>query len=478
MKSFLRFFSLTVANQICGVLSQLVLLPLMLRTWGHDVAAQWFVIVAMANLTTVFDLGLHNAGHSQLLAGLDGDPVATQEFRHTWALTRVMIVGLTAVYILYQMMMGTEPFALACIMIGYMAIDTTLAARGVWFDTLGRFNRVEGGFLLMAIVRLAASIPALIFFHASPMVIGWIMLFTSIGGIALQTAMLKLPLINFTAGGFRGLNWRSLSIIRLVVADPMTTWVRISLPVIILAAIAPSPVVTTFVALRAVFGFSRSIIWQLTRYASVRYIQHIHDNKKFAELIVVRAIQGTVVIGVAVSSMTIVDQGRLIHLWLGFSTSEEFYLVLSFAFSTIAFSYTMIANIMMRTGNVAGVAKRQYLYLLASVSAAVAIRFIYPNATIYLAVLAAQDILIAALFVATLGPYIMRSSIIAFLVGVAVLCLTITVVEMVPGGGIPIPIDFAISVGVALCTTALTLLALFVAEYFFTPRQAAYAQLS
>jgi hypothetical protein len=466
MKNFLSFFSLTVANQLCSVIAQLVLLPLMLRTWGHEVAAQWFVAVALANLTGVFDFGLHNAGHSQLLAGLNGDAKAATEFRHTWLLTRLTIVGMSVLFIVYQLLLGSEFFALSSIMICSMAIDTILGARGIWFDTLGQFNRVESSFLATAILRIVVALAALVFFQASPITIAWIMLAISLSGIVVSWALLRSPLLGFLAGGFAGLSWRSLSVIRLVVADPLSGWVRTSLPVVVFAAIAPASVVTTYVAMRAVFGLSRQVIWQLTRYASVRYIQHYENNKKWAEHIVMRAIQGTIVIGVAVSSVVIVDQGRLVRLWLGFTSSDEYAIVASFAFGTIAFGYTVIANILMRTGDVAAVAKRQYLYLLAAVSVAVVTQFIYADTTVYLVMLALQEVLIAGLFVTSLGKPIMQTSIVGFLIGAAMLCLTTMLVQFVPNDSMPLPVDLAMNLGVTGVMTILTLIALYAVEYF------------
>ncbi|CAM6054511.1 unnamed protein product [Sphagnum tenellum] len=436
----------------------------MLHTWGHEVAAQWFVIVALANLTNVFDLGMHNAGHSQLLAGLAGDHAAANAFRQTWALTRLTIFGMTALFIMYQCMIGTPFLLLTCIMICSAAIDTTLGARGLWFDTLGHFIRVEGAILVMTILRLSLSITALIIFKAPPIIIAWINLLISISGIVIQRALLRSPLLGFTAGGFADLNWNSLAIIRLVVADPLCNWVRTSLPVIIFAVIAPSAVVTTYVALRAVFGLARQVSWQITRYASVRYIQHMNDDKKWAEQLVVRAIQATVVIGVGVSTVAIVDQGRLIRTWIGFISDDESSIVLSFAFGTIGFGYYVITNVMMRFGEVAGVAKRQYIYLVAALLTAVITRFFHTNATVYLCLLAGQEILIAALFVGALSNYVMRNSVVAFLIGSCVIGLTVFLVHLDAGEmfKVFVPIDLAKSFGVAIATTSLSLIALFV----------------
>jgi hypothetical protein len=467
MKNFLRFFSLTVANQTCNVLSQLVLLPLILRIWGHDVAAQWFVVVALANLTTVFDLGLHNAGHAQLLSSLNGDPTARNEFQQTWALTRAMVVGLTLLFLAYEMAMKPEWFTLICIMTASMAIDTILVARGVWFDTMGQFIRVEGGFLVMVMARLGGSIAALTVFDAGPLTLSLIMITTSILGSIVQCYLLRTPVLRLFAGGFQKLRWRSLSVIPLVVADPAVNWARMSLPVVIFAAIAPSSVVATFVALRALFGLARQIIWQVTRYASVRYIQHIDNSKRYAELIAVRGIQASALIGVAVSSAAIVDNGRMLHLWLGLTAENGHALTISFAVGTVSYGYLVVANIMMRMGNVVGVAKRQYIYLVATCVFAFIARYLTSDVVVYPVLLAGQEILIGSLFVASLGNRVMYASVASFLISAVMLCLLTTIVQMDIGGVFETlsVMDLAESLCVAGVTTIATIVLLIAIDY-------------
>ena len=113
MSRFLQFFSLTIATQGCLLINQVVLLPLELRVWGTDAVAKWVVLVAVANLAGVTDLGLRNAGHSQLLSSVQtGDAVASLEFRETWALARALVVGITAGFLAYQWWAGAAPSAL------------------------------------------------------------------------------------------------------------------------------------------------------------------------------------------------------------------------------------------------------------------------------------------------------------------------------------------------------------------------------
>jgi hypothetical protein len=82
------------------------------------------------------------------------------------------------------------------------------------------------------------------------------------------------PCLRLFAGGFRKLCWRLLSVIPLVVVSAVT-WARVSLPVVIFAAIARSSVVATFVALRALFGpkltplLTPNSAWQLPMWGTL-----------------------------------------------------------------------------------------------------------------------------------------------------------------------------------------------------------------
>jgi hypothetical protein len=332
---------------------------------------------------------------------------------------------------------------------------------------MGQFVRVEGAFLFMVIAWLGGSIAALALFHATPLTLSLIMITISIGGSVLHCYLLRTPDLRLFTGGFRKLRWRSLSVIPLVVADPAVTWVRVSLPVVIFAAIAPSSVVATFVALRALFGLARQIIWQVTRYASVRYIQHMDNNKRYAELIAVRGIQACALIGVAVSSAAIVDNARMLHLWLGLTAENGHALTLSFAVGTVSIGYMVVANIMMRTGNVAGVAKRQYIYLMTTCVFAFVARYVTSDIVVYPVLLAGQEILIGSLFVASLGNRVMYASLASFLISAVMLCLLTTIVQMNVGGIFETlsMIDLAKSLCVAGAATIATIVLLIAFDY-------------
>ena len=450
-----RFLSLTTAGQVCLVVNQIVLLPLQLRVWGHDVTAQWFVVIAIANLVTISDLGFRIAGHSHLLSSVRSanheDVIA---FRQIWALTRALIVSLTVIILCYRLVLGTASAILVCSITVSLALDTLITVRGIWFDTLGYFNEVEGNYLAMAASRILLSIIGLVVFRASPVALGLVMLATSIGGIVGQTYLLREPnSLAFLAGGLRDVRWRLLGMVRFVVSDPVTNWVRVSLPVVVFAAFAPPTFITTYVAIRAIFGLVRNGVVQISRYAAVQYVLRIDAGKANADNMAARAILATTATSVAVASAAIADNGRLLHLWLGGEVHASF-IVLSFAFGAIVCGYQIISGILVRSGDVAGFAKRQYVYLLTSAGAAVAVRFVPNPVNVYLALLALQEIIIAGMFVTAIGPNVARASIAAIAIAFAALALLCTVIELDAGAMFSSisPMAVAISFGVMMTT--------------------------
>ncbi len=405
---FLRFLSLTTASQVCLMINQLVLLPLEVRNWGTEQTAQWFVVQAFGNLASIADLGLRNAGHAQLLSSVGGDRAAERDFRQVWAMTRLVMLLLTGALLVAQIVFSVEGDRPIRLWVGAvtiaLALDTLVIVRGVWFDTLGHFNRVEALFLGMAASRILFSIVALLAFNASPAVLGWIMLTTASTGLCAQALLLHSPSsLALSARIWLPGLWRSLAIVRYVVAEPASNWVRLSLPVIVLATMEPPRFVTIYVALRAIFGLARQVGNQVGRYASVRYVQLLPGTAVAAEQVAVRAMLMVTLSSLAMGCATLADHGRLLSLWLHVTaTRTETAIALSFAVGAAAYGYQIFAGIMIRSGLVVQVARRQYIYLIASFTMA-AVGYMTGDTYFYLSMLALQELLIASLFVALLG---------------------------------------------------------------------------
>ena len=313
-------------------------------------------------------------------------------------------------------------------------LDTLTMVRGVWFDTLGHFNKIEALYLGMMASRVTLSLIALTVFRASPAALGYIMLATSTGWMVAQALLLRAPaLLAFLAGSRRDLRWRSLEMVWSVISEPAANWIRISLPVVVFAVFAPPAFITTYVALRAVFASARQVIGQLARYTSVQYVQRLTHGKATADHAALRAIFACTVIGVAVSSAVIADQGRLLRFWLGArNVQAEALVTASFVIGAIAFGYQVVAGILIRSGDVMGVAKRQYVYLGVCAAGALFAVAAVRSTSIYLALLAAQELVIAALFITALGRHVQRGSIAAVAVACGALSLLWTVADLDP----------------------------------------------
>jgi len=93
MRKALNFLSLGVATQIFMALNQLLLLPLQLSVWGHNLTAEWYTAVAVGGLIGAADLGLRTARHKEILAHADGSG-STADERHylgNWTAIRLLI---------------------------------------------------------------------------------------------------------------------------------------------------------------------------------------------------------------------------------------------------------------------------------------------------------------------------------------------------------------------------------------------------
>ena len=144
------------------------------------------------------------------------------------------------------------------------------------------------------------------------------------------------------------------------------------------------------------------------------YVQRFNGDKASADQIAIYAILFATLISVAVSSVSISYHGRLLSLWLGHgNVVGQVGITLSFAAGAAAYGYQLLAGVMIRSGAIVAVARRQYLYLFTSAVIAL-IAHLSRAPTLYLALLAGQEILLAGLFVSALGPTVRRVSVMAF----------------------------------------------------------------
>src|SRR6185312_2721187 len=92
----LQFFSVAALTQVTLALSQVVLLPIQIRIWGHVGTAAWYSAIAIASFTSVADCGLRTAGHPEILKFTTkpgGDAQAREHFRQVWAWLRILVLA-------------------------------------------------------------------------------------------------------------------------------------------------------------------------------------------------------------------------------------------------------------------------------------------------------------------------------------------------------------------------------------------------
>jgi hypothetical protein len=412
MKGFLRFLSLTSATQLCLLANQLLLLPLQLRIWGHETTAQWFVVLAVANIASIADLGLRYAAHAQLIAAVRAtDTAAAKAFGGVWMLTRLLFVGvifgLIAAQMLFQIL-SQQPAALwQPLLILALGLETLLIVRGAWLDSLGHFNRVEATYLAMAASRVTLAIAALAVFGATPMALALIFLLTAIGAVAGQEYWLRrLPLLGGFAGKLRDIDRSTAAVIPLVASEPALNWLRLSLPVIVFAAIADPLFVTSYVALRAIIGMARQVTSQLARYASITYVRQAGGDR--AEQIALSAILACTLVGAGVAGLVLADHGRLLSLWLADAApGAAGDIAASFAVTVAVLGYQVLNSILTRRGDIHGTARRNYVYIAASLAAA-ALAIVMHSIPAYLVLLALPEVIIALLYATAFGANVFR----------------------------------------------------------------------
>jgi hypothetical protein len=406
MAQLFRFFSFAVLTQLILVLNQLILLPIQLRLWGVPNTAAWYAAIAVATITTFADLGLRTAGHVDLLRFVrEGDKTAGANLQQVWGWIRVLVFSLTLLLLLWSALESWMHGALAetlwkdCLILAY-ATETLLTVRIVYLDSLGYYSAAEATYFTFAVLRLGAAVPALLILHAQPQSLGILFLVTAVIGIALQGRLCrKAGILGLLDPLPRRLSLSVLATARYTVAEPLSNWMRISFPVLILQAISGPEVITTFVALRAAFGASRQTIQQMSRVASVEYLRlKSASRSQLATNVLGGFVQLGTFLGAAVGTLVVVDNLRILGVWLTHTDRSVFRVVLTaFAFSAPFYSYQIVVNLMFRMGRLRGVALRQYAFILYCFLFAGA-AFVLHSLQTYLWLLVAAEFLLSASF--------------------------------------------------------------------------------
>lgn len=410
MTKLLQFFSVAVLTQIILALSQLVLLPIQIRLWGHGATAAWYSALAVATITTVVDCGLRTAGHAELVRFAKqgaGDPAAREYFQQVWGWIRILILLMTLALIAgdaaFTVFRGSPyPVWKAALTFAY-ALETLLIIRIMYLDTLGFYRGAEVSYLLFAALRLVLAVPALLVLRLQASGLAWLFLATSVVAIAFQGRLLCRPVraLGAFAALPRRLSFRVLAVARHTLAEPCANWVRLSLPVLVIATIATPAAVTTYVALRAAFGVGRTTIQQLARVASVEYLRLRDQGRaEAAESLLSIFVLAAGFLGTAIASFIVVDNMRVVGLWLTRFDRLTFQtIVVSFAPSAAFYAYQIILALMFRVGELAWAARRHYAYTIYSgLFAAFALRAKW--LPLYLVLLIVSELLLSTTFLA------------------------------------------------------------------------------
>jgi hypothetical protein len=406
MKRFMQFFSFAAMTQVILLLNQVALLPIQIRLWGIGQTAMWYAAIAAATVTTVADLGLRTAGHVQLLRLVQAkSPEAKVEFQQIWAWIRILVLLVTVVVILVDGAygwwhgLGTWEVSRILLAVAY-ALETVLTIRIVYLDSLGEYSRAEASYFAFAAMRLAIAVPALLLFKIHALGLSFLFLATSMLGLLMQGWLCLIPRELSLFGRFpRQLSFRACSLARYTMAEPCANWVRLSLPVLVIAAVAPAASVTAYVALRAIYGAARTTIQQVARVASVEVLRlRIRMQMDKAESLLLFFILFAGLIGSGVASVVVLDNLRLLSLWLKHVDRSVFQTInLTFALTAPFYSYQVIVALSFRIGKLSFMARRQYAYLLYSAAFACA-ALLTRELLVYLALLVIAEIALSVSF--------------------------------------------------------------------------------
>jgi len=324
----------------------------------------------------------------------------------------MVTVALIALDLLYNCLYAKTSYPLwrAALTIG-VALETILGVRVMYLDSLELYREAEAGYLLLAAGRLGLVTGALIFFRSPPQILAWIWFFSGIFAVARQSKLCRrIGLLRLFEPMPPGLSLRELALARHTMADPCSRWMRNNLPVLVLSTIAQPVAVTTYVALRAVFGAARQMVLQLSRYASVQYVSLRQSHKlTLAELQITLCVLLTAFFASVLTCLVIADNFRLASLWLVRSDATLYRAIaITFGLGSPFYAYQILQALMRRYGKVREIAGRQYLYIACLVIFA-AVALLTKSVPLWLVLTLVADIIISLSFM--LNPS--RTSILA-----------------------------------------------------------------
>ena len=274
----LRFLSIVTLSQATLVAQQLLILPLQIHVWGHDTVAVWLPALALAAIVNSSDLGLKNAGFAAIAAGETGDKFAT-----LWSIVRLQTLGVGIVtmglsFLMFSSRIAPDQAIFLVILTASAMMENCLGLRTPFLEAFGRIAHAESAFLAMVAARLIGGATLIYFLRVGPVALSILWLATACMAVLIQEQFREVRTV---APLFR--RWK-FSHVRETYADarwsaatPLVLWAQIQLPVITLSSFAPSAIVSSFVALRTLYGLTRLIIQQISRIISIQYNRRIRE---------------------------------------------------------------------------------------------------------------------------------------------------------------------------------------------------------
>lgn len=362
----LRFLSLATLTQAATIGSQLLLLPLQIHIWGHDAVALWLSTLALSAVLGFCDLGLRNAGFAALATNA---PVA--RFDTLWTIMRghmvlatLIVLGIVAVWLAPRA--GGEGTLFLFVLAVAASIEVLIGLRVTFMEAKGLITPAEAVSFGMAAARLVIGVALLATLKASPLVLSFVWLGTALAALFAQTVFSVVNVSSPIFGRWSLGGWRDAYADALwSTATPLTQWAQIHMPVVALSAFAPPALVSSFVALRSIFGLMRSILQQLSRLASIRYGEWARawgEARAQASLQLVAAVAGWISLGfgLALFAESFTFTGRLFDLP---PDNGVRLMALGLAFSSILSVHQLFTLSLARFGRFALTGAANYAYV-------------------------------------------------------------------------------------------------------------------
>jgi hypothetical protein len=238
---------------------------------------------------------LRNAGFSLVAANDLGD-----RFKTLWSVIRMhmMIAAIAMVAVglasFHNRLQADDVAFIVVLTIG-ATLEHFQAQRITLIEARGKIALAEAAFLIMTASRFVIGGAMLVFFHAGPLALAFLWVASAAAGLIFQEISTKIGQIAPFFGKWKFAELKSVyGEASWAASSTIVTWVQMQLPVVAMTAFAPSAIVSSFVALRSLFGLTRLVLIQVSRPVSIAYGERLRagdgDGAKAQVLLIGAAI--------------------------------------------------------------------------------------------------------------------------------------------------------------------------------------------